>query len=225
MIKLTSDVWLSEIMARPVYRVAVNGAGNDALETPRGFYFARVAAHDVRITNALADLGFRIVDMGVTLERAAMAEEPASVHVRPAVLEDRDRVMAIAREGFKYSRFHLDPAIPVSLANEIKSQWAGNFFKGQRGDQMVVAEADGRVAGFLQIIDAADGAMVIDLIAVDAQARSRGLGRAMIRWAAVRTKQPRLRVGTQAANADSLRFYENLGFRTVSSAYVMHLHA
>jgi hypothetical protein len=32
-------------------------------------------------------------------------------------------------------------------------------------------------------------------------------------------------VGTQAANPDSLRLYENLGFRVSGASYVLHLHS
>lgn len=225
MIKLTKDAWLSDVMARPVHRIAVDGVVGHALDEPRGFYFSRVATSDIRAANALAAIGFRIVDTGVILECAMDGDKSQGTCARMAVPDDRDAVMAIARDGFRYSRFHLDPEIPTVLANEIKAQWAGNFFRGQRGDHMIVAEAGNEVAGFLQILRTIDGAAVVDLIAVGSPWRGRGLGSAMIKWAAAHVKQSRMRVGTQTANVGSLRFYENLGFRTVSSAYVMHLHA
>ena len=226
MISLTKDVWLSEVMARPVHRASVDGCADLALDRPQGFYFSRVPAADVSTANALADLGFRIVDTGVTLEReTAGGTAGRGIAVRAAVPQDRDAVAAIARRGFRFSRFHLDPDIPPALADEIKAQWAENFFRGQRGDAMAVAEAGGKPAGFLQLLHAGDGALVIDLIAVDAGQRGKGIGSAMIEWAAAQDSGRRMRVGTQAANVESLRLYEKLGFRTVATAYVMHLHA
>ena len=213
-------------MARPVHRVAVAAAGERDIRNPRGFYYARVPASDVAAVHELSVLGFRPVDTGMTLEgKIVGVSEPASTGVRPARPTDREAVIALARRGFPQSRFHLDPAIAKPLADEIKAQWAGNFFAGTRGDHMLVAEADGRLAGFLQLLNADDGTLVIDLIAVDATARGHGLGTAMIHEAAGLAKNGRMRVGTQAANTGSLKLYENLGFRTVAATYVMHLHA
>lgn len=224
MITLVPDPWLAGIMDRPVHRVAVGPDGGDVLNAPRGFYYARIATDDVIAAHRLAALGFRVVDTGVTLEWRTEAGGTNASGVRHARPEDLEAVMGLARRGFSQSRFHLDPAIPKELADEIKSRWAGNFFSRSRGDHMIVAEAEGRVAGFLQLLDAADGALVIDLIAVDPAVRRRGLGRTMIGYASRLAKKPLMRVGTQVANTGSLRLYENLGFRTVASSYLMHLH-
>ncbi len=226
MISLAKDPWLSEVMALPVHRASVDGDADVALDGPRGFYFSRVPAAEIGKVNALAAIGFRLVDTGVTLERGKTAHAAGrDITVRAAVPQDREAVADIARRGFRFSRFHLDPRIPRALADEIKAQWAENFFRGKRGDAMIVAEARGMPIGFLQLLRAGDGALVIDLIAVAADHRGKGIGSAMIAWAADNAPGDRMRVGTQAANVDSLRFYENLGFRTVATAYVMHLHA
>ena len=90
---------------------------------------------------------------------------------------------------------------------------------------MLVAEIGDELMGFLQLIHAPDGTLVIDLIAVSEPARSRGLGSAMIREAERIARSSRMRVGTQVANTASLRFYESIGFRTVASSYALHLHA
>ena len=217
---------MSDVMARPVHKVSIDDDAKVTLDRPQGFYFSRLPAAEIRKVNALAAIGFRLVDTGVTLEREKAEHATNSkIAVRAAIPQDREAVVEIARRGFKFSRFHLDPHIPRALADEIKAQWAENFFRGRRGDAMVVAEAAGKPAGFLQLLRADDGAEVIDLIAVDAGLRGKGIGSAMIAWAAGRASGSRMRVGTQAANVDSLRFYENLGFRTVATAYVMHLHA
>ena len=198
-------------MARPVHRVAVEGVSNFVLDRPHGFYFSRIPAADIRTANALAAFGFRTVDAGVTLERAKTGHgNIRGIAVRAAVARDREAVADIARHGFKYSRFHLDPQIPGELADEIKAQWAENYFRGKRGDAMVIAESAGNPAGFLQIIHAGDGALVIDLIAVEASHRGKGIGSAMIAWAAEHLSGAHMRVGTQAANVDSLRFYEKI---------------
>jgi len=219
------DAWLSQIMKRPVHRIAVVPDGQNTLEPSKGFYYARVPTDTLTAANELAALGFHVVDVSVTLEREVEHDGAPDSRIRAAVPSDREAVMALARGGFRYSRFHLDERIGRPTADEVKARWAGNFFDGKRGDHMLVAQSGSTVVGFLQLLHAPDDALVIDLIAVAESERGRGWGKAMIRAAQPLARGSRLRVGTQVANVESLRFYENLGFRTAASSYVMHLHA
>ena len=77
----------------------------------------------------------------------------------------------------------LDPRFPKHLADGIKSSWAGNYFEGKRGDGMVVAERDGGVVGFLQLLWAETGCLVVDLIGLDSAWQGQGIGRDMILYA------------------------------------------
>lgn len=225
MIALTPDPWLSDAMKRPVHRVSVTPDTADALDTPCGFYYARLPTDDIAAVARLVDMGFRVVDTSIVLERDLAGPAETDTRVRTAAPGDRAAVMTVARNSFRYSRFHLDPSIPKMLADDIKAQWAGNFFAGTRGDHMLVAESGGVVAGFLQLIHAEDAALVIDLVAVTEPERGRGLGAAMIRAAERLARGARMRVGTQVANVASVRFYECLGFRAATSTYVLHFHA
>jgi ribosomal protein S18 acetylase RimI-like enzyme len=169
------------------------------------------------------------VDVAVTFEGPA-PEESSGAGVRFARLSDRDPVAAIARSSFRFSRFHLDPLMPPAVANAIKAEWAANFFTGRRGDGMVVAEVDGIVVGFLQLLWSGIGVLVIDLIGVAASHQRRGIARNMIYYAARHgtgdaRKPNRVRVGTQVANTQSVRLYESLGLRLVGAQYVLHYHA
>jgi GNAT superfamily N-acetyltransferase len=235
MFAATADRWLGGIMRRPVQRVSGSIAAHEAREGARmlqavaggpGFAYARVSTADVRAAQAFEEAGFRIVDTGVTLEAADLrAAAPSAAKTRLARGEDAAAVEAIARTAFRFSRFHLDPRIPTELADEIKAQWAGNFFRGGRGEHMVVAEHGGEIAGFLQLLSGADGTRTIDLVAVAADRRGQGLGAAMIGFAARECGPPtRLRVGTQAANVPSLRLYARLGFEVTDTQYVFHCH-
>jgi ribosomal protein S18 acetylase RimI-like enzyme len=91
-----------------------------------------------------------------------------------------------------------------------------------------VAERDSVVAGFLQLLWAGP-VLVIDLIAVSPQATRQGHARAMLAFAAANgtggMRRPEgFRVGTQAANAPSVRLYESLGFRFTDAQFVLHHH-
>jgi ribosomal protein S18 acetylase RimI-like enzyme len=80
--------------------------------------------------------------------------------------------------------------------------------------------------GFVQVLRGKGDSLVIDLVAVRPGSRGKGLGRAMIAFAAQACLgQPApMVVGTQISNLRSLRLYESLAFRVSAAEYVLHLH-
>jgi ribosomal protein S18 acetylase RimI-like enzyme len=225
---LSFDPWLSGLLGKPAYHLSTHaGPQVEALpQLAQGVVFV-----DAKIpTSCLADVrrlepsGFRIVDVSVQLAADTRSiprlEQPEISFAEP---DDEDGIAAIAERSFVFDRFHADP-LTSPAAGAVKREWARNFFRGKRGKWMVVARQRAGVAGFLQLLRV-DTNLVIDLIAVNEGARGCGLGRAMISFAA-RHCGPfeGVKVGTQIANAPSLRLYEGLGFRVHNSQYVMHCH-
>lgn len=234
------DPWLTERLGRPALRLRERGAGplRDALDAlPRpAFVDVRVPVEQVPRVVELESLGMRIVDTTLTLERRAARPLPAmngsagaGVACRDARPGDEPAVVELARRGFQWSRFHQDPKIGDSLAGEIKARWVANYFRGARGDRLIVAEGEGdgpgAIAGFLLALAAGDGAMVIDLVAVAARHRGRGIAGAMTAacWAAM-ARPHVIRVGTQLANTAAWRAYQKMGFLLAHASHVLHLH-
>lgn len=92
----------------------------------------------------------------------------------------------------------------------------------QEGNQVVVAELDGRVVGTLQLTLlphlAHQGAWraQIEAVRVHREMRSQGLGEQLLRWAIdeARARDCRLvQLTTDSSRANAHRFYEALGFR------------
>ncbi len=238
-VRLAPDRWLAEQLGREVYRLAVDElpaadvpetAGQvEALladATGPALVYAKVPVAAVTLAGALERAGFNLIDTSLTLERPRFERsEPAPGVVRAARAADEGVVVALARCGFSRSRFHLDPAIGAETADEIKAQWVANFFRGRRGDVLAVATRGERIVGFLLALVAADGALVIDLVAVDREHRGRGIAADLTRFAEARLPAAApLRVGTQIANDAALRAYQKIGFTVVRSAYVFHRH-
>lgn len=223
---IVQDRWLSDILDRPAWRVdslIPDPAG--AVRQSGGFYYTRIPTGDVARLHAFEDAGFHVVDTAITLEAKTSTLVPSDPAIaRFAQPSDRAAVAAIAGSAFESSRLHLDPAIPNALADRSRAEWAGNFFAGTRGNAMVVADHNGEAAAFLLLTGPIDDTLTIDLIGVRRDARRRGLGAGCIHFAAGAIASQRIRVGTQAANIPSLSLYESLGFHTVASDYVLHLH-
>jgi len=223
---LRPDDWLAGLLGKAVWHVTPSADARRPIVLPTGepcFIDARLPVSRTEVAARLEDAGFHLVDTGMNFERPTWAAAQSRFS-RPAEPTDRAAVEDIARRSFSFSRFHLDPLVSNDTANEIKRQWAGNFFDGARGDGMIVAAVDGRVAGFLQYLLAGD-VLTIDLVAVDNRFRGRGLARDMIAFAdSLVPGVTILRVGTQLANTPSLRSYMGDNFRLISSSYVFHYH-
>jgi ribosomal protein S18 acetylase RimI-like enzyme len=219
---LIADAWLSGLLGRPAFHLSVGADPATPVAAP-AFVDARVPTGDIARAQQVANASFRLVDTNVRLDRPPGALKTAAVkaQIRPAESRDAEGVKTIAGASFRFDRFHADPQIPNATADRIKVAWAGNFFSGARGNRMVVAADGASVLGFLQIIDQPEYS-VIDLIAVAASAQGRGLAAAMIAYAIANRPAVAWRVGTQVANATSLRLYERMGFLVTESQYVFH---
>jgi ribosomal protein S18 acetylase RimI-like enzyme len=195
------------------------------LKQPNVFLDAQVDASRMADSRACETAGFRLADTRVQLRRegAPSPRGASSVRLRPARSEDRLAVAALAGKSFRGSRFHQDPSIPMERADALKAAWASNFFIGQRGDGMAVAEAKGQVIGFLLYL-LRERTLVIDLVAVDGTHRGQGVGAGLVSFASETAGMPALAVGTQAGNLASLRFYQRLEFRVDRIGYIFHHH-
>jgi len=224
---LVRDEWLGSQLGKPAWHLEPNAdakAWKNHISAP-AFVDTRVAASNLERCKELFSANFNLIDTTVTLERSVQDEVTnGDFHIRLAHDDDSDSVGDIATRNFTADRFHTDPDIPNDVADRIKSDWARNFFVGERGDWMIVGEVDGRVIGFLQLLNR-NTHLVIDLIAVDKIARRTGIAGAMITYTttASRSRTP-LRVGTQLTNTPSLRLYEALGFRIEAAHHVFHYH-
>lgn len=212
---LHKDEWLSGFFPAGAY-IYKAPFGGETL--PRGFICAKVPAHDIGAARRLAAEGFYLVETLAHFRQNAIAPPAGGGDlISDAQPEDETAVGDIAAHAFTQSRLYRDDAISPALASDIKREWARNFFRGQRGDKMLVAREGGRAVGFNLLIGD-----VIDLIAVHPDYTRRGIAGALIA-VANQTCGP-LRAGTQITNAASLSLYRKAGFALDNASYVFHRH-
>lgn len=237
---VSQDGWLSDIFGYPVYKVVLGDGHRDALceslrskSSEPALLFARVSTERVDQVGTLSDLGFRVVDVNLTFERPTFLESSIeagmAVEVSEAEPRDHDDALRIAATCFRYSRFHLDPAVSSEIADEIKRSWVSSYLQGLRGEALWIARIDGRPVGFVAMLaqEAGGGrSMVIDLLGVDRDYQGKGVGTALVSRVInnYRATCDRIVVGTQAANIPSMRLYERCGFRVASTTYMLHRH-
>jgi ribosomal protein S18 acetylase RimI-like enzyme len=228
---LKEDLWLSEVLKRETFRLEL---GDDSwvseLKKHKGknvFIFAKVPVTEVAQVQALQSYGFNLVDTNIsfTLAKKGYKSHPGSAKIRPAIEEDESFIAEIAASSFSFSRFHLDPQFKTEEANKVKKGWVQNFFRGNRGNEMFVAEEKGVVVGFLLLINQGKGSWLIDLIGVHKDMKGKRVGGSLIDYAMTHCKSlSTMNVGTQLANLASIKMYERMGFKFEKASYVFHYH-
>lgn len=191
------------------------------------FYWVKVPTSQVALLHEFCKVGFQVVDVSITLVRERSEVVYLRPHgVAPAQPGDFSKLLEIAG-SFECSRFHLDPLIPSSVADDIKQAWLGSYLAGERGEKLLVAFRNGEPVGFLAVLsDSWDGkpARTVDLIAVSPDERGKGVAKRLISYLLSLYPWSAVKVGTQAANVASLCLYEAMEFRVVQTEYVLHLH-
>ena len=246
-LKVTEDRWLAEVLRCSVYKIDpvssrfttedLTQVYSDTLDSDRhALFYAKVDAEQVDQLNVFQATGMRVVDVNVTLERVAIEtdfSQSGSVDIHRKIkiaghtAGDHAALSAIAKNSFSYSRFHSDPLIENQFADRTREAWLASYLAGTRGDYLLVATLNNRVAGFLAAMFIPDRRVaVIDLMAVDPVCRGEGVGLRLVR-AFVDHYDGRcdaFRVGSQIANQPALRLYAKCGFEAKHAAYVMHKH-
>lgn len=244
--KVEPDAWLASQMGRRV--VVLHRAPETTRQSPvrveaPAFVYAKVPTDQPGDVLALTSMGLSVVDttlqfacasgavMALATEQSAHAGRADVADISWAGEGDVAAVADIAASSFQWSRFHLDAHLDLGLADHLKAEWARNLAAGRRGVGCLVAKRWHEPVGFLGVLaieDSTPSQAVIDLIAVAPQHRGSRVGRRLVAelaaWS-LTNGLAEIRVGTQATNIGSVRFYESLGFRLVASHYVMHGHA
>jgi dTDP-4-amino-4,6-dideoxy-D-galactose acyltransferase len=160
------------------------------------------------------DAGFRLTDVRIELGRPSAGEETSTL--RPAREEDAPALRALARENHRITRFYADPNFPDERCDDLYETWIARSLEGW-ADVVLVADADGRPAGYVSCHALEWGWGSIGLIGVAPDAQGQGLGRALVEGAVVWARErglERVTVVTQARNVAALRTFEACGFRT-----------
>ena len=231
------DSWLSERLKMPAFTLEEGDLVDSKpiqvhiSDHSNAFYQAKIGTANTEQLDVLQSLGFRVVDVNIAMSRSLdIPFDPQNVIQVESARADHSRsLLRIAETEFSTSRFHLDPRISLSTANDIKRDWLHAYIKEERGIDLLVASSHGAPVGFLAVLEASKDdsiSHVIDLIAVDGSYRNGGVGSTLVEGMIKKARGScsKIEVGTQAANVQSLRFYEKLGFRIQSTRYVLHFH-
>ncbi len=169
----------------------------------------------------LADVNIQFIkkiehEPGVTTDRAKVY----------CPYEGNEKIKAIARSAFLYSRFFQDSRLTKEQSAEVYQKWIENAFSKQ-DHYFVIADRNQDTAGFILFtMNETEKLAIIELIAVDETFRGQKIGKSLI------TEMERylyekgihtIKVGTQISNTPAILFYNAMGFRYQGSSTIYHL--
>jgi|SRR5215831_849149 len=246
--EIREDRWLSSIFDHSVFKIEVDpsasaGHGSDlsevirrhASQQRRAFYYSKIDTAQAALARQLSLAGLYVVDVNVifrltparllTTEMASGTERYSVREITPA---QYDEVLQIAGSCFTYSRFHLDPLVSLTTANQVKREWIQSYINKQRGDRLFVACVGPQPAGFLAALaseSAGQKIRTIDLVGVGNAFQRQGVGQSLVSFFInhYRNQCDYFEVGTQIANIPSMRLYQGFGFELARSQYVLHM--
>ncbi len=181
-----------------------------------------VDADDPRQAQLAESKGFRLMDVRVTLARAA---EAAPTSLRTGRADDVDRLARIAGSAHGITRFYADPRLPDARCDALYETWLRKSCAGW-ADIVLVAERDGTPSGFVTVdVDEKTASASIGLIAVAADSRGAGLGTDLVRGALAHAHARDAQVVTvvtQGRNVAAQRLFQRCGFVTRSTELWFH---
>lgn len=229
--------WDSGVFGFNVARAAIpddSRALTAALEDARRNDVRLVYLHtdDSQLVRAAESLGGTLVGERVTFARTLTAVDAQNVggSNAPVVVEQwpgtvaTPELLQLSRAAGLYSRFRIDSRVPEGVFERIYDAWITRSLERKIAEEVLVTRDALSISG-LVTLGAKDGRADIGLLAVRADARGRGLGKALVLAAldwAIRRQFREAQVVTQQANIEACRLYEACGYAIERKEWVLH---
>lgn len=243
LLSLINSEWDTEILGLKSAKIANAFAQNydegyllakKAIEDNKeiGFIFTKVPVCQKPLASALCSAGFDKITADITL-RATPKEYAIKTNyvVRSASVDDKQALQNITLGAYRNSRLYVDKNMPSGAGDKIYRCWVENAFNGAAGN-IIVVENKNSVLGYItcvldQKLEKYTNCRIghIDLIAVDSNARAKGVGTLLVQsalgWFA-KQKASYVLVETQTNNKAALKLYHNAGFKNFLEQFSLH---
>lgn len=118
------------------------------------FVYTRIKASDLALKQVLQDKGFYYAETSLLVTKRDLQKEdfqailPSTFPLtRPSREEDFHQCKGIARDAFRYSRFHEDPRIGLALAQRRNASWVDDL--RAQGKEFLILAPGQQVRSFL----------------------------------------------------------------------------
>ncbi len=193
---------------------------------------ARTPSQEIRFVQQLEELGFRLMDTLVyyrrDLQRMPLPEAQDAALIRPVQNGEEAAVRAIAAQSFQgyFGHYHADPRLDQAACDAAYISWAERSCVDRSvADEVLVAELDGQLVGFLTLRrNTAEQAEIV-LNGVLPSVQKRGIYRDLVVHAlrqALAWQAHELIVSTQIVNLAAQKVWVRVGFEPSRFYYTFH---
>jgi GNAT superfamily N-acetyltransferase len=196
------------------------------------FLIARCQVHELQTVQAMGEQGFALMDTlfyyARRLANAPIPPQADTLIIRPVRPDEAEQVSVLTAKVFRGYRghYHADPRLDQVKCDEVYESWAyRSCISREVADEVLVAEREGVVVGFitLKIHNPIEGEG--PLYGVDPSIQGHGIGRNLVigalRWFESQGIQKML-ISTQITNLSSQKVWVRLGFEPIQAQYTFH---
>ncbi|HPE97858.1 MAG: GNAT family N-acetyltransferase [Chitinophagales bacterium] len=172
----------------------------------------------------LEQLGGKVIATRATYSMPVSDIQTPSV-ARIATQNDLPELEILALQSGLYSRYRKDVMFPEVMYEKMYRTWVRNTLEKTFGDEVLVIEEDGTLAGMVTMSKSGQLATV-GLFVVLNIFRRQGIGKGLLDAAMEWSRQQgckELRVITQLENRPACRFYSGRGFELLQVENAVHL--
>ena len=182
------------------------------------YVILRWNSKDLAVIHSLESAGYQfIIDSIVLIHNLKNLNELNTFfEISSYQEEDISTLQEIARNTFKFDRFHADSKLNEKKCDFLHSKWVSNCCKGKLADKVFVAKVDGKIAGFNACrIDNDNKIGTIILTGVSSKFRKKGIGQTLVNAVLNFFKDNNLSladVRTELNNIPAIRLYQKSGY-------------
>ena len=140
-------------------------------------------------------------------------------------LHDLDQLINLTLHSGIYSRFYTDDNFKSNEYKKLYTEWILNSLNGQLAFDVLISVSNSKILGFCTISKKDNALADIGLVAVDKQARGKGLGTELIHRAIQLAKDKNLgsiQVVTQLNNLPAVKLYTKTNFEMGRITNIYH---
>lgn len=205
---------------------------NELKDSNYKLILSKVNANDITLINELEQNGFMLKDIQVTyqfdLSEPIIFNLNEGIKIRNAELSDKEALYEIAMKSFEnYGHYSADEKLDELKCKEIYGDWIIRSFDKQVADNILVADINGQIAGFLshKIYINKFKYAVGGIGAVDAKYRNKDIFKAItisgLNWALTNNCKW-VEHNVLVTNYPVNRSFSKLGFKTSNSFITFH---
>ncbi len=196
------------------------------------FLFARCSAHDLSTVQAMENNGYRLMDTLVNYARrlnpTPLPPITEGLTIRPVRENEAETIGNLGRTIFHAygGHYHADQRLDRDQCDEVYASWAyRSCIMREVADEVLVAEREGQIAGFLTLRLTSPTTGEGPLFGVSPTQQGHGIGRSLmigaLNWFTEHGAE-RMIISTQIINLYSQKVWIRLGFEPQEVNYTFH---